>query len=50
MKALLAISKEPVSTDSIATIQEFGVDEVIESGPGKVYQVARRKLVNSSNS
>ena len=37
VKALLARQvKEPVRFyDSIATIQEFGVDEVIEIGPGK---------------
>ena len=38
IKALLARQvMEPVRFyDSIATIQEFGVDEVIEIGPGKV--------------
>ena len=46
VKALLARQvKEPVRFyDSIATIQEFGVDEVIEIGPGKVLSGFLKKI------
>ena len=46
VKALLARQvMEPVRFyDSIATIQEFGVDEVIEIGPGKVLSGFLKKI------
>ncbi len=48
VKALLARQvMEPVRFyDSIATIQEFGVDEVIEIGPGKsLVRILEEKLI-----
>ena len=49
VKALLARQvKEPVRFyDSIATIQDFGVDEVIEIGPGKVLSGFLKKIDKS---
>ena len=49
IKALLARQvMEPVRFyDSIATIQEFGVDEVIEIGPGKVLSGFLKKIDKS---
>lgn len=46
VKALLARQvMEPVRFyDSIAIIQEFGVDEVIEIGPGKVLSGFLKKI------
>ena len=46
VKALLARQvMEPVRFyDSIATIQEFGIDEVIEIGPGKVLSGFLKKI------
>ena len=49
IKALLARQvMEPVRFyDSIATIQKFGVDEVIEIGPGKVLSGFLKKIDKS---
>ena len=49
IKALLArqVMKPVRFYDSIATIQEFGVDEVIEIGPGKVLSGFLKKLTKA---